>query len=171
MIATLNQARNPGKRLFRTLSTATSFSAKIPTTTEPTPALTNGIIKCDGQNMVTMFIATGADNVTGKAQLFGWSRVVDMANGILWVPTPLEVLIDFTASAVVGVASSPVIATERFADVVTKTTGRSASIAITATSDLGAGCLICDCAGFEYMEWLVHNNSSATAVGCIVRFF
>lgn len=76
----------------------------------------------------------GNENDTGSLRIWGWNRRGnDQPGQILWLPTVL-VEINYTLSAFVGVAGSPISNTNRFADTITlaATTGEPTTAAATS---------------------------------------
>ena len=112
--------RNP-LRMAATNLTGTSFTSKAATRTEPSG---NGIINLAvpphgyvPAYMHLSFIGTGADDSTFVARVHGWRRVTDTSktHNHVWFAHKL-IEVTATLSTYVGVAASPVIETERFAD-------------------------------------------------------
>ncbi len=119
------------QRALVTNVTASSFTTKAPTTTEPTG---NTIINlCQPQSfggtlpqrVVFWPIGTGSDNDAFSLRVWSWRRIGsgDSPN-VLWIPTILTE-VSCTVCATVGVALSPVLATERFVDTITLVAARS----------------------------------------------
>lgn len=165
-------AHNPMRVTHTTLSTASAFGAynaagRIPTAT--TPSVGSGKIPCSGNLALTQFYGTAAANGTGQARLWGWHKAVGLGGSVLWVPVLLETLIDFTLGASVGVSGYLPSNSHFLADTITKTTGRSASEVIGSnSSDFPAG-FLCDCLGFDWIEWELI-VATATSVGAVTRF-
>lgn len=121
---------NISRPLFRALAAnanTSAFTAKAPTVTEPT---NDGVISLHTFNAggaavpaKAMFwpIGVGADNDAYSLRVIGWRR---LGNGAvtgfqtIWVPSIIAE-VSCTLSGAVGVANSPVLATERFADTIT----------------------------------------------------
>ncbi len=106
----------PYQKARATDATDTSFASKVPTTTEPT---SDGVVELAKTSLAPTWLmlipyATAGDNDTADVRVIGWRRVTASAV-TLWVPT---ILLQFSAtfSTAVGVAGSPVLATQRFAD-------------------------------------------------------
>lgn len=100
--------------------TEASFASKVATITEPTGT---GLISIPqtgnytrGNFMIVPY-GEGADNATLSVRVVGWRQI-----STLWVPTILGE-VAATLSTSVGVAETEVVATERFADTLTLTTG------------------------------------------------
>lgn len=103
----------------RATSATGSFPSKVPTATTPTGAgVVNDPIVGQGapEWVQIMPFGDGADNSTFDCRVIGW-KVSDLG---LWVPTILAQAA-CTLSAAVGVASTEVLATQRFADTITLT--------------------------------------------------
>lgn len=118
-------------------ATDTSFPAKIPTNTEPTldagtatgqatiDLLQRGQLGAAVRNAAFLMpFGTGDDDDVFAMRLYGWRRIP--GNGTttrdLWVPVLLCEL-TCTMSTQVGVAGTPVVATERFCDTLALVTG------------------------------------------------
>lgn len=108
------------RRVWATNANTSEFASKIPTLTEPTNDgvvhLTRhtGLVPC---RLKVWFIGLGADNDAFSARFIAWDRH-GTATPFLWVPTIICEL-GAIVGAAVGVAGSPVLATERFADTLT----------------------------------------------------
>jgi hypothetical protein len=118
------------RRVCVTNVTDSSFDSLIPTTTEPTTALIDGVIELGNSdivsnNLLLLFFGAGADDSTFSARLVGWKPAIatPTATGTtLWVPVPL-CQFNVILSTAVGVADAVVINTDRFADTITVTMG------------------------------------------------
>lgn len=117
----LDDYTRPWKRALATDSTDTSFPARIPTITEPTG---NGVIELAdnvGNGLIPGMlkicpIATAGDNDSADLRVIGWQRI--KTTGVpLWFPVVLGQF-SLIFSTTVGVAGSPVAATERFCDTI-----------------------------------------------------
>ena len=140
-----------------TSATDTGFPSKIPTATEPTGDGVHDIPGVEGimQNgMIVIPYGVGSDNHTFDMRVIGW-RIVGRNNSAtsLWIPVIITQLA-VTLSAAVGVANKTIIATERFADTITLTTGNDdISIDIVSpTGDVIAHAVI-DLKGFSKIEF------------------
>lgn len=120
----IDQNTSPLKRALTTNAATSSFASKVPTVTEPTNDGVINLILGGGavihEWMLLWPIGLGADNDAFSLRVLGW-RKISQGQGVtdtLWMPT---LLYEFscTISAAVGVAASPVLNTERFADTIT----------------------------------------------------
>lgn len=120
---------SPWKRWAGTNLDATAFASKIPTITKPAASATAAVLDVANEfgnggliprRMRLSFLLLGADNDVASFRLISWNRIQSgQGDGpnMLWIPSPfLEVVC--TASAAVGIASAPVLNTERFADTI-----------------------------------------------------
>lgn len=116
----LETLKGPLARALAANATDSTFPSRIPTLTQPALAIgdLDGNIQQNG--LLVMPFAIGADNETFSMRLIQWRYIGSgpQAYSRLWVPT---VLAEFacTLCAAVGVASSPVLNTERFCDTIT----------------------------------------------------
>lgn len=106
------------KRVRATSATGT-FPSKVPTSTAPTGAgvIEDPIVGDKAPEWIQVLpFGDGADNATFDCRVIGW-KVSDLG---LWVPTILAQAA-CTLSAAVGVASTEVVAAQRFADTIVLT--------------------------------------------------
>lgn len=172
----------PFRKMRVTNATDASFPSVIPVTTEPigvgdaAAQTTLAIHKLglgaggDVQNgCQAVFYAVGADNVTFSARCYSWVPIVVTDGTLLvqWVPILLcEVAL--TASTITGVAGSPVLGTERYADTVTLTIGNAnVSLEIlspgTTTANSGIAHVLMDFKGPALVQWTFTTGGSATS--------
>jgi len=106
------------QRVRATSSTDSTFPSKVPTATAPTGdgVIGDPIVQGAPSWVQIVPFGDGADNATFDLRVIGW-KVSDLG---LWVPTILAQAA-CTLSAAVGVASTEVLATQRFADTITLT--------------------------------------------------
>ncbi len=113
----------PFKKALAANANTSSFASKVPTITEPT---NDGVVTFADWGIGGMVPACvkvlpyglGSDNDVYDLRVYAWRRIGSgPAPGILWVPT-LYGIFTCTLSAATGVAGSPVLATERFADTI-----------------------------------------------------
>lgn len=106
------------QRVRATSSTDSTFPSKVPTGTAPTGdgVIGDPIVQGAPSWVQIVPFGDGADNATFDLRVIGW-KVSDLG---LWVPTILAQAA-CTLSAAVGVASTEVLATQRFADTITLT--------------------------------------------------
>lgn len=127
----------PLVKAFETNLDATAFTLKVPTTTKPSG---NGVLVLGPgavpQRMRLFPYGLGADGDVFVLRVTGWHRIGSGPfPGTLWFPETLAEL-TCTMSTFVGVAGSPVLATERFADtIVSVTTVGEPSVASDVTRD------------------------------------
>lgn len=176
------------RKVRRTNATASSFAARVATKTNPnpdTPVAASGTsldpIPTRGGGGLTqntaqfLFYATGSDNNTFSARVYGWSRVgpVDQdPNKNIYVPVMICEVALTISSTLPGVAGCQVVATELFADTITLTTGNTAKCTITSpTGDVSAACLEVDFTGFPVLEVVFSTGSSATDMNALYRLF
>lgn len=109
------------KKAFATNQDQTAFASKVATVTKPS---NDGVIDLTKDGIVyprfMRFIPYGLGSAddTFSLRIWGWARVhASDPKKTLWVPTPIG---EFacTISTAVGVAGSPVLDTERFADTI-----------------------------------------------------
>lgn len=137
------------KRWAGTNLDATAFASKIPTITRPVASATAAVLdRMDGLAagaasyswMRLLFILLGADNDVASFRLIGWNKIKTgqgNASDILWIPTPFAEF-SCTASAAVGIASAPVINTERFCDTIAPVALMLADEKIAAGTSVGS---------------------------------
>ncbi len=150
MHATLTQDL---KLALATNTTDTSFTSKIPTTTEPSGA---GVHKGGAETLVAKIFGAGADNSTSAMRLIGWNKA-GKSTLAMWIP---EVIgeVSCVYSAAVGIAGQKPAETDRFSDANTVVTGLP--ICSTVAADTPATAVF-DISGFAYYETLF-NVGTAT---------
>ncbi len=143
--------------------TDASFPSKVATATIPVTG--TGIIDVVEPNDTLEIIpyGIGADNTTFKLRVIGW-RKIDHATTPLWRP---QIIAEFTCtnSTDVGVVSTVVLNTERFADTIVLAAGGIAAVFSPANNT--AGSAILDISGFSKIEFTFDMNSSATSANCL----
>ena len=103
------------QKLLSANSTSASFTARVPTLTQPTGT---GVVAVPPgmTRVIVMPFGTDAANETGKLQLWGWSAVRSPSGGkVLWIPRPICEL-TATLGTAAGVAGSEVDENQLFAD-------------------------------------------------------
>lgn len=152
----------PWLRGLAVSSTTNSFASTIPTVTEP---VADGVHKIpDGHNTLELLLfGAGNDNTAFDARIVGWDQTGE--GPPLWLPASI-VEVTATRSAVVGVAGSSAINTDRFADTITINKGTG--YAETATSDAEGVRLIVDITNFDRWQFL-GNLSAGTNMNCLFR--
>lgn len=170
----------------RVNATDTSFPSRIPTKTRPAlglesagSATSQDVIRTRGPNgaisqnlILVMPYGTGSDNDTFNLRLYAW-RLVSPPNNDpnlnVYVPLMLCELA-CTLSATVGVAGTPLVATERLVDTIVLTTGSTANVTIVSpTGDIPAHALI-DFLGGPDLEFTFDVNSGTTGMNALVAF-
>ena len=170
------------RKARKTNSTVASFSARAHLGTEPlldTDAGSataqvaidrNGRGGVDGlvQNLLmVMPYAVGADNVTFGCRVYGWRKIGNDPNTLLWVAILLADL-DCTAGASVGVAGRQVVATERFADTITLVDGVADFVKVYSPANDTPGYVIVDLLGCQKYELEFETGASATSMNALV---
>lgn len=173
-------SRNFTKALATNANTS-SFASKIPTVTEPSG---DGIHDIRGpglevpQRILLLPYGLGSDNDVFDMRLIGWKRIyVDSkTKPTLWVPMVLAGL-SATISAAVGVANSPVLNTERFADTITVTSGyepdttadttnNGTFVIQSPTNDLVAWAIV-NLYGVEKIEFTFDQTTNTPTCNCL----
>jgi hypothetical protein len=106
-----------------------SFASLIPTLTKPVASATSAVLDltdgiADGGKIPTwikmLFIGLGAADDVTSFRLVGWNKV-QVGQGVnpdtIWIPQPFAEF-SVTFSTAVGIAASPVLNTEAFADTI-----------------------------------------------------
>ena len=156
-------------------STDATFPSRIPTGTKPSGV---GVIEMSTDNSILTSnglrvkpYGTGSENNTFSMRVIGWEKTESNpfdANKTLWSPAVLCELL-CTLSTVVGVAGRCIVATERFADTITITTG-NAGVTLDVVSPTGnviAHALV-DTKGHRLVELTFSTGSSATDMNALV---
>lgn len=151
---------SPLTRGQTTSSTAASFAVadSRPTTTEPVASATRTVIKTrgisskEGVTLKVMPIGGDSNNGTLSLKVQGWNSVkgVTGATTIEYVARAICVVAATLSSALPGIATMPVVATEFFADTVSLTSGLAVLHA--GTADVDAAWFECDVSSYEYVE-------------------
>lgn len=156
---TIGTANNCCVVALATNATDNSFPSRIPTTTEPTG---DGVLSVPnpGQvsptNAMIVPFGVGSDNHTFDLRVIGWRKVTGSGLTSLWVPVVLGQFA-CTLSTAVGVANTPVSASNRFADTISRTLGIE-NVADQVVSPAGAsldnlvGHILMDVKGFSKIE-------------------
>jgi hypothetical protein len=166
------------QRALTTNSTASSFASKVPTITEPS---NDGVIDLFSKSILQpksvklWFIGLGADNDAFSIRVIGWQRIGSgLAPGILWFPSVICELA-CVISAAVGVAGSPVLNTERFADTITIVSEPTITADVTRlgtielnspTGDLIAPAVV-PLRGFEKLEFLFDQTTNTPTMNVL----
>lgn len=181
----------PYRKALTTNDNSSSFASKIPTLTEP---VNDGVIDLGWfrsnvaaggtvpQTMRVLPYGLGSDNDVFDMRVISWRHVgtPGYPPAGLWVPT-IEVAVTCTISAAVGVAASPVLNTERFADTITiKSAGfeptytadttRAGTVRVfSAASDLIAWFELLLC-GAEKVEFTFDQTTGSPTMNALVTF-
>lgn len=147
-------------KALATSATDTSFASKIPTGTEPSGDGVHN--RGSGHNeryVMVVPYGIGNDDHTFDMRIIGWYRVASDVNSLLWIPVILT-QVAVTLSTAVGVAGKTIIATERFADTISLTTGND-DIDQSITSPTGnvIAHFVCDTKGAEKIEFTFDKGS------------
>lgn len=156
-----------------TNSTATSFASKIPTITEPSG---DGVHKvAPGSWMpnaiMAVFFGAGSENDTFSARIIGWRKIATGGGdpNTLYIPMVLAEL-GCTISATVGIANSPLVATDRFVDTISLITGNDdVSIDIVSPTADEIGHVVLDIKGCNYLEFS-YDMTGATNGNCVFAY-
>lgn len=179
MYTSFHQA-GPLRRWAGTNLDATSFASKIPTITKPAASSTVAIIDLvndfgNGGMVPTWwkfeFLLLGADNDVASFRFIGWNRATGNSTADLWVP---QTFAEFscTASAMVGIASTAVLNTERWCDTIAPVALMIEDIKIAAGTSLSSdtrvhtpqndtsGYVIMPIRGYELLEFTLDQTTN-----------
>jgi hypothetical protein len=167
--------------------TSNGYVSKVPTLTEPagdaataTGAsvidLANGAPQVQNALLIVPY-GTGSDTNTFSCRVIGWKRVpgVQGTNHALWVPVTL-LEIACTLSTPTGVAGTPIVAAELFADTITVTkgstlSGEAPSETLVSPADNTIAHCVVDVKGFTKVELSFTTGGSATDCNALVALF
>lgn len=169
-------------RALTTNSSASSFASKVYTVTEPSG---NGIVELirDGGGLVPQRvklwpIGLGSENDAFSLRIIGWEKIGQgAAPATGWIPTIVAELACIVGTAV-GVASSPVLNTERFADTITivteptitAATTRQGTVELTSpTNDLIAHAKVW-IEGFHKLEFTFDQTTGTPTMNVLFAF-
>lgn len=158
------------KKAQSTNSTATSFSALIPTNTKPEASATRSVFDLGhkgtrDRNSLVVYPYGGNDNndiVITKVS--GWNQT---PLG-MWVSSLICEVSATLSSTLLGLASREVVATEFFADTLTLTTG--VAELYQGTADVDIAYFICSVAGFELVEITYDLGTGGDTQNALYRF-
>lgn len=174
---TMNVSR-PFRKALAANATTSSFGSKVPTVTKPT---NDGVIDLlsGGGAIVPARIkilpyGLGGDNDAFSVRLIGWHKIGNTTSGVLWLPVPL-VELACTISQAVGVAGSPVLDTERFADTITIVTEETVTADVTRIGDVELASpgnnliahAIFPLRGFELLEFEFDQTTNTPTMNCL----
>lgn len=171
MATQLTRSNLVWQRALTTNSTDASFASLVPTKTAPVVSATGGVFVATGdtspavalpQGIEALFFGAGADNSTFSARLTGWKATRGLT-AVIWMPvTIFEVSV--TLSAMVGVAATDVLNTDRLADTITLATGYLSGdpTGVLVTSPTGdiAGNVSAAIRGYNYLQWSFKTGTS-----------
>lgn len=168
----------PLRKALTTNSTATSFTAKIPTTTEPTHSETSGIydlydsglgIAVNGRvpkRLLVIPFGGNADDETFSQRVWGWSRTVGAG---LWVPQLLAEL----AVTLGNISGAAIGANMLMADTVVVTYGitdeKTLGVSIMAPANNVPAAAWIDLRGCEKIEFDFDLTGTGDAANCFWR--
>lgn len=136
-----------------TESTDTSLTDKVATITKP---VNDGVVAVgsDGRDTLELLpLATAGENDTFAIRVIGWRQVLG-----LWAPTPLCTA-NCIACAKVGVAGQAVVATQRFCDSITVTSGIGVTPSVAADTIAE---LFVTISGYDRVEVLFDTTAAGT---------
>ncbi len=154
-------------KALATNSTATSFTAPAATLTRPANAISVRRAGSVANRIMVVPYALGDDDDVFDMWVTGWRKIT--ADGVtLWVPTRL-VKLTCTVGTCVGVAASPVLATERFADTITASMGVSnVSYELFSTTDNTPAHAIVSLDGCDLVEFTFDlTTGDPTSANCL----
>lgn len=172
---------------------ATTFASKIPTVTKPQANSTTAVLDLAAEFggggfiptwMKLLFILLGADEDAASFRLIGWNRIrtgQGADNDTLWIPQPFA---EFTciAGAAVGIATAPVLNTERFADTIAPVALKLEDQKIAAGTSLLSDCriytpaddtvghVIIPIRGFELLEMTIDQTVNTPTCNILYSF-
>jgi hypothetical protein len=156
---------NNYRKALATNSTSSSYASKVPTITEPATNSDNGIYDVRvAETLEILPYGIGANNDTFNMRVIGWRQIGPQATA-LWIP---EILADLavTLSNSVGVAGATIIATERFADAITVTSGNPAAVVGTTTAETPLKATI-SVAGYNKIEFDFDITGTTTSMNAL----
>lgn len=157
-----------------TNSTATSFSALLPTVTKPERSATRGVFDLGDQaersqnTLLVMPYGGNDNNDIMNVKVVGWDFLKDSGARGLWVPSVICEVQGTMSSTLVGVASEDVVATELFCDTLTLTTG--VAVLRTGTADIDPAWFEVDVYGYRMVELTYDLGTGGDTQNALVRF-
>ena len=156
---TIGTANNCFVVALATNATDNSFPSRIPTTTEPSG---DGVVSVPNPsqisptNVMILPFGVGSENHTFDLRVIGWRKVTGSSLTSLWVPVVLGQFA-CTLCTAIGVADTPVSASNRFADTISRTLGiENVSDQIVSPADESLadliGHILLDAKGFSKIE-------------------
>lgn len=157
----------PYRRVLATSATDTSFTAPATTTTKPTTGVVELAKIGSGVPTYLDLVFFGVtNNQTFDARVIGWRPAAGDGLTDLWMPKPL-VVVSVTLGNIVGVAGTPVLATEYVADTLSVTYG-NANVDYVVGSPAGdlIARLLVDTMGHPLIQW-TFDMTGATNGNCL----
>lgn len=153
-------------KALATNSSDTAFTAPAATTTRPANAIEMRRAGSVAGRIMVIPYGLGSDNDVFDMWITGWRRI--KADGVtLWIPTRL-VKLTCTIGTCVGVAASPVLATERFADTITASMGISnVSYELFSTADNTPAHAIVNLDGCDLVEFTFDPTTGTPTMNCL----
>ena len=164
--------------------TATSLPAKVALPHASEPALdtaagsaTAQVAKdltsrggADGQVQNSLLVqpyAVGNENAAFKVQVWGWRKLGNAHETLIWLPTLLAQLA-CTTSAFVGLATKELLATERFADTITIEEGHTDFVKVYSPANDTPGWALIDLLGSQKYELVFSTETTVTSCNALV---
>ena len=150
-------------KAFAANQTTASIAYPAMSLTAPAVSANGGVVAVTVQGIAThdlevMVYGAGADTNTCLVSILGWRQL-----GATWIPTEL-CLLTCTLSTYAGITDGDVLTTDLFADAIVATKGLAV---LPSVADETAARAIVNCYGFDYIQFLMGLNSSATNVNAL----
>ncbi len=187
----LNDLSRVYQKAWATNADTATFASRIPTVTEPT---NDGVVALHGsgievpRQMIVLPYGLGADDDSADMRIIGWRSIGYQSGGkILWVPAIMGIF-TVTIGTTVGIAASPVLNTERFADTITLKSDNTTSqpvaqgIAIAGVESMGRNIDIfspsanliawikMDLLGMEKVEFIFDQITNSPTMNALIAF-
>lgn len=169
----------PYRRVLATNSTTNGFSAKVDTLTAPSSAAgesSGGYIDLSASGnslppntILLKFYGVGANDTTGAARVYGVKEVAKTGSTSSYTHVLLSEWTFILSSTLTGVASGVVVATEYYADSITRVYGIenvADQVYSSSTGNVPAHVLI-DCKGHSTLFIELSTAGSATSVNAL----
>lgn len=151
-------------RGLKVSSIDSGFTSTIPTVTEPFADGVHPVLN-GAETLEIIFFGAGSDNTAFDARIIGWNKTGE-ANP-LWIPVSI-VEATVTRCAVVGIAGTIAINTDRFADTIVINKG--VGVAYTVTADAEPSLLVVDISGCEKWQF-IGNLTAGTNMNLMYRTY